>query len=394
MPDLHLMRALRARLDDFLAEFLDCFNYEPTHGHMRTFIAGQVGSLDRKSVEPIALDAHTPPRTLQQFLSCYAWDHDAVATRLRELVMRDHADTSAVAVIDETSFPKKGDNTVGVKRQYCGQSGKIDNCVVSVHLAYAAGNFHCLIDGDIFIPEDWVNDPQRREKAGIPANLVYRTKWQIALDLLERSLADGMQLAALTADEAYGRVGPFREGVEKLGLKYVMEVPCNTALWAMDASDSRDSAVPANAMLKPTRRWQAYHVKDTEKGAAVWRARAVRARVRGEGLKAGEECWLIAASNTVDDEIKYFLSNAPQGTSLEWMLKVAFSRASVERCFQDAKGEIGMGHFEARRHTAVTRHLILSMLSLYFLMEQSESLRGEKSVLEPVPGQADHRSAA
>lgn len=328
MPDLHLMRQLRLKLDDFISEFSDCFHYEPTRAHLRTFVAGQIGSLDRKSLEPIALDSDTPPRTLQQFLSAYVWDHDAVATRLRELAMRDHADPSAVAVIDETGFPKKGEATAGVKRQYCGQTGKIDNCVVSVHLSYATADFNCLMDGALFLPEDWTSDPTRREKAGIPADLAFRPKWRIALDLIERSLADGVRFAALTADENYGRVGPFRQGVERLGLRYVVEVQTNTSVWHADGSDSRELAMRADAMLKPARDWQAYRVKDTEKGPAVWRARAVRVRVRGDRLKAGEECWLVAASNTVDNETKYFLSNAPADASLEWMLKVAFSRAS------------------------------------------------------------------
>jgi SRSO17 transposase len=394
MLEISDMTALRAELEVYLRHFDGCFKSTPTRGHLRTYVRGQVSNLDRKSVEPIALAAGVPPRTLQEFLSLHRWDHDLVMSRLRALVMRDHGDADAVAVIDETSFPKKGDDTVGVKRQYCGQTGKIDNCVVSVHLTYAAGDFRCLVDGDLFLPEDWAGDADRQAKAEIPHDSAYRPKWQIALDLLARSMADGMRFSSLTADEEYGRTGPFREGVEKLGLTYVVEVPCNTAVWTMNADDRRESATRADLLLKPSRRWQAHHIKDTEKGPCVWRARAVRVRVRGEKLKAGQECWLIVASNTVDEETKFFLSNAPTDADLASMLRVAFSRAHIERCFQDAKGEVGMGHFEARRYKPVMRHLILSMVSLYFLMDQSHRLRGKKPVLEPVPGKADRRSAA
>lgn len=394
MLEIGDMTALRGELDAFLAHFDDCFKSTPTRRHLRTYIGGQVSSLDRKSVEPIALAAGVPPRTLQEFLSLHLWDHDHVLSRLRALVMRDHGDGHAVAVVDATGFPKKGGDTVGVQRQYCGQTGKIDNCVVTVHLSRVAGDFRCLVDGDLYLPEAWAEDRRRRAKAEIPDHVKHRPKWRIALDLLERSLKDGMTFTSLTADEEFGRVGPFREGVEKLGLTYVVEVPCHTSVWEMDAHDRRADAIRADELLKPSRRWQAYHIKDTGKGPVVWRAKALRVRVRGEGLKAGKECWLIVASNTTDEETKFFLSNAPSDTSVAAMLRVAFSRWSIERCFQDAKGEVGMGQFEARRYKAVMRHLSLSMVSLYFLMDQSHRLGKKKSALEPVPGKADHRSAA
>lgn len=388
------MTALRGELDAFLNHFDGCFKSTPTRSHLRTYVGGQVSNLERKSVEPIALAAGVAPRTLQEFLSLHRWDHDLMLSRLRALVARDHGFPDAVAVVDATGFPKKGDGTVGVQRQYCGQSGKIDNCVVTVHLSYVANKFRCLVDGDLFLPQSWAQDPARRARAEIPDHLVYRPKWQIALDLIERSLKDGMKFASLTADEEFGRVGHFREGVERLGLKYVVEVPCNTAVWGTGADERRADAMRADEVLQPSPGWQAYHIKDTGKGPVVWRARALRVRVTSEELKAGKECWLVAAENTVDKETKFFLSNASRVASVAAMLRVAFSRWGIERCFQDGKGEVGMGQFEARRYQAVIRHLILSMVSLYFLMEQSRRLRGKKPVLEPVPGKADHRGAA
>jgi SRSO17 transposase len=343
------MTEVRKRLDPFVLWFDDCIKSSPTRDHMRSYVAGQVSSLDRKSVEPIALASGTPPRTLQHFLSSAEWEHDRIPARLCELVMRDHADENAVATIDKTGFPKKGSATVGVKRQYCGQSGKFDSCLVSVHLGYAKPGFQWLPGSEIFLPEDRAEDPARREAAGVPNDMKHQPNWKIALGLLEEALHCGVRFAALTADEEYGRTRPFREGVEKLGLRYVVEVPCHTSVWAEGADDSRTSNARADRLLKPSDDWQPCRVKDTDKEPVVWRARALRVRVRGAKLKAGQECWLIAAGNTLEDETKYFLSNMPKSALREAMLRVAFARRRIERCLQDAEGEVGMGHNRSPR---------------------------------------------
>ena len=174
-------------------------------------------------------DPPVPPRSLQEFLSLHKWDEEKVARRVRELVVERHADPRAVGVFDETSFAKKGSHTCGVQRQYCGESGKIDNCVVTVHLAYATDDFHCLVDSDVFLPGDaWAADPARREEVGVPETVVHRPKWRIALELLDRCLADGVAFPFMTADEGYGRCGEFRAGLTRRGLSYVVEVPRDT----------------------------------------------------------------------------------------------------------------------------------------------------------------------
>ncbi len=226
------LKRLRRNLDRFLRRFDGCIKTRPSRRHLRTYVEGQVGDLERKSVEPIALEAGVPPRTLQEFLGLHRWDHEGMRGCLQKIVMREHADDNAIALIDETSFPKKGDRTAGVQRQYCGALGKTDNCVISVHLGYAAGDFHALLDGDLYLPrETWHADRRRCREAGIPDDVVYRPKWRIALDLLERSIANGVRFKWLTADEEYGRIGQFRRRVAELGLCYLVEVPCSTAGW-------------------------------------------------------------------------------------------------------------------------------------------------------------------
>src|SRR5215213_8132033 len=198
------VRRLGPRLGQFLSRFDDCFPRSDTRAHLSTYVRGLLSDLPRKSVEPIALEAAVPPRTLQQLLSLLDWDHDRLRDRTQRVVARDHACPHSVGILDDTGCPKKGDKTPGVQRLYCGASGKIDNCVITVHLAYAAADFHCLLDGDLYLPEGWDGDRPRCRAAGIPDAVVYRPKWEIALELWQRARANGVTFAWLTFDEGYG----------------------------------------------------------------------------------------------------------------------------------------------------------------------------------------------
>jgi SRSO17 transposase len=393
--DIGILEELRPRLDAYLQEYADCIKTKPSRTHLRTYVNGQLGTLERKSIEPIALEANVPPRSLQEFLGLHRWDERKVATRVRQLVTRRHGDPDAVGVIDETSFAKKGNDTVGVHHQYCGATGKQDNCVVTVHLAYAAKGFSALVDSDLYLPlQTWANDEERRRKAGVPENVVYRPKWKIALDLIKRSIADGVRMKWLTADEGYGRVGEFRCECANSGLLYVVEIPSNTTGWTQAMVNRCEDPKRVDELWRrggPS--WETYHIKDTEKGPVVWEARAVRFHLNDHGC-AHEEEWLLICRNAVSGELKYFVSNAPRGTRRETMLRVAFTRAEVEHLFHEAKGEVGLKHFEVRRYRPVMRHLVVSMVSLLFLCEQVKRLRGEKSVVEHLPGPMRHQRAS
>ena len=149
--DAKQIRELRPRLRRYLQRFDDCFARKDTRGHLPKYVEGQLSDLPRKSVEPIALKAGVPVRTLQEFLSQHEWDHDRMVERVQEIVRTEHASPHAIGIFDETSFVKKGDKTPGVQRQYCGAVGKLENCIVTVHLNYAAGDFHCLLHGELLM---------------------------------------------------------------------------------------------------------------------------------------------------------------------------------------------------------------------------------------------------
>jgi len=411
------LATIRKNLDRFLKRFDGCIRTRPSREHLRTYVGGQIGRLRRKSVEPIALEAGVAPRSLQEFFSLHHWDEQGMRRRLQEIVAQEHASAEAIAVIDETSFPKKGRDTTGVHRQYCGATGKTDNCVVTVHLGYATEDFHALIDGDLYLPkETWVDNVDRRRKAGIPQDVVFREKWRIALDLLDRTVANGVAFRYLTADEEYGRSGAFRRGVAAHGICYVVEVPCSMTGWTRrpptqgpedyTGKGRRRTRRTLSPQAPPSQRvdeawrhggprWRKYHVKETDKGPVVWEVRAGRFSPWSweEGLPA-EEGRLIVARNVLDGEVKYFFSNAPEEIPLTTLLRIAFSRWIIERLFEDGKTEIGLDHFEMRRYTAILRHLIVSMVSLLFLVKETDRLRGEKPRVERVAGDGGAGRAA
>lgn len=395
--DVETLLGLRVELDEFLEEFASCFASDEARKHLATYVRGQLGPLQRKSIEPIALEAGVPPRSLQQFLGLLRWKEEELCRTVRRLVARDHADPDAIGVIDGTDYRKQGKKTVGVQRQYCGEVGKVENCVATVHLDYVARDgFHTLVDVDLYLPESWANDRERCAAAGVPETVGHRTKWQIALALIGRTLADGVSLRWITADEDFGRVSEFTAGVERMGLLYVNEVPKSVEGWSLHRLRRKRRAARVDSLWRrggPS--WATYHIKDTSKGPVVWRARATRFLPKAPAPDERREHWLVVAENVLTNETKYFLSNASAETPVESLLTVAFSRWHVERSFEDAKQEVGLGHFEVRRYQPVQRHLAVSMASLLFLARASHrSRRGGKGAHDAAADQGRRRSSA
>ena len=380
------MESLGPALSEFLDEFADCFGRCEPRGKLAKYVRGQLSELPRKSAEPMALAAGITPRTLQEFLASDDWDQDRLRWHTQRLITRDHADEQSIGVIDESGHPKKGTRTACISRQYCGNTGKIDNCVMTVHLTYTSfdSQFRTLIDSDLYLPQAWHTDRERCRRAKIPDDVVYRPKYTIALEQLDRARANGVRFAWLTADEWYAQKPAFVSGLEMRGERFVLEIPKNFAMWLHDPRDSGAAAKPVATLLRHsktllTQPWQAYHVKDTDKGPMVWEVKAVACWLpRGQGVVG--PYWLIVARNVLNPaEQKFFLSNASAGVPLSVLLHVAFSRWSVERCLQDEKSELGMSHFETRGYPAIRRHLLITQVSHLFLARETQRLRGGKS---------------
>lgn len=408
--------ALRPELDRFLKDFADCAGM-PTRRHISTYVRGQLSNLPRKSIEPIALEADVHPRTLQHLLSFLSWDEDLMRRKLQVRVAAAHGGRHAIGVIDETSFVKKGTKTPGVQRQYCGTSGKTDNCTVTVHLGLADQDFHALLDGELYLPESWVSDPERCREAKISEGMAFRPKTDIALELVDRAVGNGVEFGWFTFDEGYGGKPPFLAGMIARGQRYIGEVPKTFMGWADEPPFlNADEEIPGGmgrprtfprlaggahpsqpvqelAGLIDMASKRTWHIKDTEKGPEVWHVGSMPFFPQIAGMP-GPLHWLIVAIPILGGDPKYFVSNAAPGVPLEVLLSVAFSRWHIERCFQDDKGEIGLDHFEVRNYLSLKRHLILSALSFLFLAETNLALRGKKLGVDDVPGPARGRGAA
>lgn len=412
--DIRELRRLRRSLDRFVKRFEPCIKMRSTRRHLRTYLKGQLGPLERKSVEPMALDARVPPRTLQEFLSIHQWDEDRVSRKIRKVVQRDHGHEEAIGVVDETTFPKCGDKTAGVQRQYCGALGKTENCVMTVHLGFVSEDFHALIDGDLYLPQSWAEDRERCREAGVPEEVAYRPRWQIAIDLITRSLQDGVGLRWITADEVYGRVSGFRDGVAERGLLYVVEVDPTLRGWTQKPEMEppgryhpmgfprrhprlREGARKARPVSELWKRggpsWQLFQVKECQKGPVIWRVRETTLHTTRDRIPAATER-LLVAEQVLTGEVKYFLTNAPWEIPVKRILPVAFSRWHIEKLFKEAKGEVGMDHFEVRRYLALKRHLVLTHLSILFLAHETNRLRGEKPRVDDLPGAGSGGGAA
>ena len=372
------------------------------------YISGQLSDIPEKSVEPIAINAGVPPRTLQEFLSQHHWDEDRARDRLQQIVRDEHAGPHSIGILDETSDVKKGDKTPGVQRQWCGAVGKKENCIVTVHLSYARDGFHTLLDGELYLPKSWSDDRDRCREAGIPDDMVYRPKWKIGLELLRPR---DRQRPALRLDDLRrglrqqarippGTLGP-QPAVRGRGAAQLHGLDQGTAGRHPSVPQTRPRPRPQDApagqrqpAVATGRRdarsadgfrnqpWVKWRVKDGHKGPMVWEVKHLRFYPVGDDGLPGEPLHLIVARDVLNPaELKFFVSNAPAGTSVQTMLLVAFSRWRVERCFEDQKSEIGLDQYEGRRYQGLKRHLILSCVSYLFLSRMRQEFGGKNPEL-------------
>jgi SRSO17 transposase len=394
------LQALEPALAAYLDRFLFCCDYTQTFDHLGTYVRGLLSDLKRKSVEPIALKAGTPVRTLQEFLKDHTWDFEQTRDFLQRhtatlLPTLPEEDLGVVGLVDETSALKQGTKTPGVQRQYLGCVGKVQNGIVTVHLGVCKGLFKCLIDADLYLPQSWADDRPRCRAAGIPDEVVYRPKWRIALEQLDRAKTNGITLDWLTFDEEYGKRPGFIAGLDERELCFVGEVPRTFSCLAANRSGQRpDAAVkgrPAEEVVRSSsvfrgQSWQVLHLTRQTVADQVWRVKAARVWLSsGEGW-SDQTYWLVWASNDATGEEKFFLSNAAADTPVRLLVRVGFRRFNVEHSFRVCKGELGFTHFEGRNYTALLRHLTLCLVSLGFVAEHTQRLRGEKGGMDDGAG--------
>ena len=365
----------------FLRLFVDCFVRQEGRDLLRVYVQGQLSGLQRKTVEAIALQFGKAPRTLQRFLESIKWNEQRLRDRCQQIVAQEHAHAEAIGIIDESGVAKSGKHTTGVSRQWLGSRGKVDNGVVGVHLSYSAPGFQCLLDSELFLPESWANDAERRKQNYVPEEIPFRTKQEIAMVLVDRALANGIQVRAWSYDTFYGRDGKFMDGLEERGQTFVGEIPANFHGWTQKPELrrkapylSRRPSCEVQNLVKYSpvffeQSWERYRIKDTDKGPEVWEIKWSVLWRKGPDRRPGRQHCLIVARNVLSGELKYFLANCVPGrlgVTLRWLLRVAFGRCSVESCLREGKEELGLDHYQVRGWRCIHRHLYVTQLSHLF----------------------------
>jgi SRSO17 transposase len=395
------------RLADYAAGFHDDFNRPRQAAWCGVYLRGLIQDGDRKSVEPMAarvplpegLDVADPDQALQQFLGQSPWDERAVLKRYRATMAAKFADPAGIFVIDDTTFPKQGKHSVGVQRQYCGALGKKANCQCAVSVHYVAPKGHYPLDMRLYLPNSWLEDPARLDKARVPEDQRRSlTKGQIALELLDRVRAEGLPGGLVVADSGYGVSGPFREGLSKRGLHYIVGVTDEMVVFTEEpkweepragtggrpqkrrrlaAGSPRPVSLEELAARTPRRKvtW-----REGTKGPMWGRFAWLRVWPGGgwaTGACAGEgPIWLLIEEQA-DGKLKYALSNLPADTSRIKAVRLWRSRWPVELGYQQMKEELGLDHHEGRSWRGFHHHACLVMLAFGFLtLERRRARRG------------------
>lgn len=399
------VRDCRDRLTRFLRRYLPRFRRAEQRHNATLVLRGLLGGLQRKTCEPIAVEAGVHRKPIQFLVGAGKWDDEAVMAEIRGHVIEELGDDQAVLILDASTFPKSGADSCGVGRQWCGRLGKQENCQRGVFLAYAAAGGYAPLDRRLYLPEDWADDPARREKCHVPEEVEFRQGWRIAADLIERS-APGLPHGWVTGDDEFGRPAQFRAWLRRRGERYVLDVPSDTVVRDLECGRPERRAgrgarprVPFGrvddwAARQPEGRWARLTVRGGEKGPLRVEAMVVRVRTKLERRLGPEERLVVMRTVEAEPETHYALSNAGPEVPLEELVRVRFTRHRIEEVFGAGKGEVGLGQYEVRSWVGWHHHMTLSLLALWFLCCERRRVGGENAGRDRVTGQGGLHPAA
>ena len=376
------------RLHVFAQRYLPRFARREQRDHALVVLHGKLTGLQRKTTEPIAIQARLKRRPLQLFVGAARWDDGAVLAELAHHVAEEIGDADGTFICDSSGFPKKGTESCGVGRQWCGRLGKLDNCQVGVFLAYAAGRGKALLDARLYLPDDWAADRQRRQKTYVPPQVAFAEKWRLALGLLDhaRGVVPGHWVVG---DDEFGRCTQFRSELRLRRLRYVLDVPCNTLV--RDPTLRQPATRPGGrerlpvfervdqwVARQPAGRWRQVKVRDGEKGPLTLKVLLATVQVKdADGWVGGRERLVVLRSCEKKPKTWYALSNDREAGRGE-LARRHGTRHRVEELLEEGKEEVGLAAYEVRSWTGWHHHMTLSLLALWFL--QWERLRlGEKN---------------
>lgn len=400
----HDVEALADELAAYHAHFAPLFQRQEQRHWALTYLHGQLLDLERKSIEPIAL-AHPDGnvQAMQQFISLGAWDDTAILQTHQQLVADTLGDQeTGVLIIDGCDFPKQGNQSVGVARQWCGALGKVANCQASVVACYASRHGYTLVDRRLYMPEKWFTPAYQvqREKCGVPANLAFHTQpelaWEMIQTLHQRQV---LPFQWVIGDEHFGNNPTLLERITAADLYYLAEVPHNTLVWrtrpttAVPARSGQKGRPPQRPRLlgdapapervdavaaDPGLRWQYYQIQEGAKGPLIAAFAFVRVVLVRDGLPAADNWLVLRRSLSERSQLKTYLSNAPARTPHSILVGKSGMRWPVEAAILECKSEVGMDHYEVRSWRGWHHHMSLTLLAHHFLVRQRCRL-GEKS---------------
>jgi len=376
----------------YVEEFEDAFQRAEQLAWSQSYMRGLLGEASRKNIERMALEQGENVRSMQHFIGQSPWEREPVVAIHQRLVAEDLGEADGVALIDESSVVKQGNDSVGVAAQYCGSVGKTANGQVGVYLGYASRKGYSLIEGQLFVPDEWFEEAhaERRHACGVPEDLAYQTKPEIGLELLKKAVKRGdLPFQWVAADELYGDSPAFRDGVADLGKWYFTEIKSNTRVWRVRPEvhipewkgrgrcptrlrlrHPSDHPVQVKELVKgiPKEGWTRATIKEGSKGPIVCDFAFLRLSESRRNLP-GPEVWLILRRNLEDPSIiKYYFSNAPVETPVIEFVRISGMRWPIETIFEEAKGEVGFDHYEMRSWLGWHHHMLLVSLAHHFLV--------------------------
>jgi SRSO17 transposase len=394
-----------ADFEQFCARFADVFGRKEPRAQAIKYLRGLMASVPRKNSWQVAeVIGDRIPDAMQRLLYRSQWSADAARDRLLQYTIEVFGEEDGIGVVDETGFIKKGRHSVGVKRQYSGTAGKVENCQIGAFLSYATAKGHVLLDRRLYLPGEWATDLQRREQAKVPAEVVFQTKPEQAMAMLEHAWQAGVPMCWVTGDEVYGDSTDLRDLIARHERWYVLTVRTPTPVWIerpqvvepepqergrlrtkvrlAEGAPSATTVKEVVARLSESR-WQRLIVAEGEKGLITYDWACQRIVESRDGLP-GPDAWLMARRSLSDpSDIAYYLSNAPADTPLLKLAQVASTRYTVEQCIEEAKGEVGLDEYEVRYWHSWHRHITLSMMAHTWLASVRYQATEKKGGLSP-----------
>ncbi len=395
------MRGLLKRLETFAEPFAKSLAQPGQRRHAAEYMTGLLSKLERKTGEAIAYLHDQERQALQKFVGFVSWDHQPMLDTLARQVGEDLGEPDAVIVFDPSAFVKKGTQSVGVGRQWCGRLGKVDNCQVGVFMALVSRKGHALVNTRLYLPHGWTKSRRRCKAAGVPKAVKFQTRHQLALQMLDES-GKHLPHGWVAGDDEMGRSSAFRGGLRAAGERYLLCVPSNTLVRDPDAPPPGypgRGRYPMSPFLRldrwraalPESAWTRIDARDGEKGPLVVEVVKRRVQARTEtGGTGPEELTFVTRERQTDGTFKhdYYLSDADPGTPLAELARVSKAAHRIEECFERAKGEAGLADYQVRNWPAWHRHQTLSLLAAWFL--NRETRRGKN----PDPRADDAATAA